>query len=187
MTDKTFFATLAGSLGGRFLFHRTSRFQGFGSGSRRTRSLLFILFLVLFSGCATAQTRPVTEYTPAAGEKAAKTAVSMVGKPYKYRGDSPAGFDCSGLVRYSYLAAGLDVPHGTRELRNATSALGGRKMQKGDLLFFSEKRKNYSHVGIYLGNSLFVHATSTGQPVRKDSLKDPYWEKSFLEARRFSP
>jgi cell wall-associated NlpC family hydrolase len=147
---------------------------------------LLVLILILFSGCATAPPGPVTGYTPDAGEKAAKIAVSMVGRPYKYRGDSPTGFDCSGLVRYSYLAVGLDVPHGTKELRNATSAVGGREMQKGDLLFFSEKGKNFSHVGIYLGNSLFVHATSTGQPVRKDSLKDPYWKKSFLEARRFN-
>jgi cell wall-associated NlpC family hydrolase len=153
----------------------------------RIRLLLFILSLVLLSGCASAPTRPVTGYTPSIGEKAAKTAVSMVGRPYRYQGDSPSGFDCSGLVRYSYLTAGLDVPHGTKGLRNTTSAVGGGKMQKGDLLFFSENGKNYSHVGIYLGNSLFVHAPSTGKTVRKDSLKDPYWKKSFLEARRFNP
>ena len=153
---------------------------------RRTCSLPFVLFLVLFSGCASVPTRLVTGYTPAAGEKAAKTAVSMVGRPYKERGDSPAGFDCSGLVRYSYLAAGLDAPHGTKELRNTTAAVGNGKMRKGDLLFFNENGKNYSHVGIYLGNSQFVHAPSSGKKVRKDSLKDPYWKKSFLEARRFN-
>jgi peptidoglycan DL-endopeptidase CwlO len=39
----------------------------------------------------------------------------MIGRPYQYKGESEAGFDCSGLVRYSYLAAGMDVPHGTKE------------------------------------------------------------------------
>jgi cell wall-associated NlpC family hydrolase len=142
------------------------------------------IFVSLF-GCASAPVRPVTGYTPAIGEKAAKTAVSMIGRPYKYRGDSPEGFDCSGLVRYSYLASGLEVPHGTRDLKIVSSPVGPKKMRKGDLLFFDEKGGKYSHVGIYIGGDRFVHAPSTGQKVRKDSLRDPYWKKSFIEARRF--
>ena len=137
-------------------------------------------------GCASAPTRPVTGYTPAIGEKAARIALSMIGRPYTYKGDSPEGFDCSGLVRYSYLAAGLDVPHGTRELKNAASSIGLKKMRKGDLLFFNENGKKYSHVGIYIGGSFFVHAPGAGKKVRKDSLLDPHWKKSFLDARRFS-
>jgi cell wall-associated NlpC family hydrolase len=141
--------------------------------------------VILLNGCATAPSRLVTGYTPARGEKAAKTAVSMIGRPYRYQGDSPAGFDCSGLVRYSYLSAGMDVPHGTKDLKKTTTAVSPRTMRKGDLLFFSERGKNYSHVGIYLENNLFVHAPSSGGKVRKDSLTDPYWKKSFLGARRF--
>lgn len=137
-------------------------------------------------GCASASIRPVTGYTPAIGEKAAETAVSMIGRPYKYRGDSPEGFDCSGLVRYSYLAAGLEVPHGTKALRSRSSLITSRDIQKGDLLFFNERGKKDSHVGLYLGDSLFVHAPTTGQKVRKDSLSDSYWKKSFREARRFN-
>jgi hypothetical protein len=165
----------------------TKRKRTFKQMVKRFLSVILLIGHVWFlAGCAAVPTRPVTGYTPAIGEKAAKTAVSMVGRPYKYRGDSPAGFDCSGLVRYSYLAAGLDVPHGTKELRNSTKPVVSKKMQKGDLLFFRENGKNYSHVGISLGNNLFVHAPSSGQTVRKDSLKDPYWKKSFLEARRFN-
>jgi len=140
---------------------------------------------LLVSGCATAPTRPVAGYTPGAGEKAAKTALAMVGRPYLYKGDTPEGFDCSGLVRYSYLAAGMDVPHGTTALKNAARPIGARNIRKGDLLFFNENGKKYSHVGIYIDNNLFVHAPSTGRTVRKDSLKDPYWKNSFLDARRF--
>jgi murein DD-endopeptidase len=140
--------------------------------------------LSLFA-CASAPTRPVTGYMPAIGEKAAKTAVAMIGRPYKYQGDSPEGFDCSGLVRYSYLAAGLDVPHRTKDLKNATKPVGSQSMRKGDLLFFNEKGGRYSHVGIYIGNDRFVHAPSTGQKVRRDSLRDGYWKKSLIEARRF--
>jgi len=107
----------------------------------------------------------------------------MIGRPYKYKGDSPEGFDCSGLVQYSYLTAGLEVPHGTRALRSI-SRLTGKDLQKGDLLFFSERGKKFSHVGIYIGGDEFVHAPSSSKKVRKDSLNDAHWKKTFLEARR---
>jgi murein DD-endopeptidase len=138
-------------------------------------------------GCASTQpaARHVEGYSYSVGDKAAKTALSMIGRPYKFKGDSPSGFDCSGLVRYSYLAAGMDVPHSTGALRQQTHTVATRDMRKGDLLFFNESGKKYSHVGIYIGNNLFVHAPSTGKTVRKDSLLDAYWKKHFLGARRF--
>jgi cell wall-associated NlpC family hydrolase len=141
--------------------------------------------VIMLSGCVSVPAKPVSGYSAGAGEKAATTAVSMIGRPYRYKGDSPAGFDCSGLVRYSYLSAGMYAPHGTKELRKATIAVSSQTTRKGDLLFFSERGKNYSHVGIYLENNLFVHAPGKRGKVRTDSLTDPYWKKSFLEARRF--
>ena len=144
---------------------------------------LYLTLLITF-GCAHAPVRPATGYTPAYGEKAARTAQSMIGRPYKYRGDSPAGFDCSGLVRYCYLTTGMVVPHNTRELKNLSHSIG-RGMRKGDLLFFDERGKQYSHVGIYVGNNTFVHAPSSGRAVRQDSLQNPYWKEHFLDARRF--
>ena len=147
--------------------------------------VLYCVALLLF-GCVAAQpARHIEGRSPVVGGKAADTALTMVGRPYKYKGDSPSGFDCSGLVRYSYLAAGMNLPHGTGALRQHTRTVSNRDMRKGDLLFFNESGKKYSHVGIYLGNNLFVHATSTGGTVRKDSLDDPYWKKHFLGARRF--
>ncbi len=143
------------------------------------------MLLMLAAACASAPVKPVTGYTPAIGEKAAKTAVSMTGRPYKFKGDSPEGFDCSGLVQYSYLSAGLEVPHGTSALRRVTKPVGLKTMRTGDLLFFNESGKKASHVGIFLGGDLFVHAPSTGGKVRKDTLADPHWKKSFLDARRF--
>lgn len=155
--------------------------------NRQQRIVCGVIFCVIILsavGCASAPPTQVTRHTPGIGEKAALTAVSMIGRPYKYRGDSPAGFDCSGLVQYSYLAAGLDVPHGTKALMNRTRSIDGN-LQTGDLLFFNERGKKYSHVGIYLENDTFVHAPSTGGKVRKESLQDPYWKDHFIEARRF--
>lgn len=128
---------------------------------------------------------PALGYTPDIGGTAADTAAAMIGMPYTYRGETPAGFDCSGLVRYSYLAAGLNVPHGTEQLMRVTQSVNLEALRKGDLLFFSERGRKYSHVGIWLGGDIFVHAPSTGGKVRTDSLEDPYWKKSFFGARRF--
>ena len=145
---------------------------------------LLCLAVLLSASCTSAPVRQADGYTPSMGEKAAHIATTMIGKPYRYQGESPSGFDCSGLVRYSYRAAGLDVPHGTEALKNRTRSIGPN-MQLGDLLFFNERKKQYSHVGIYIGGSAFVHAPSSGGQVRKESLEDPYWKSSFVEARRF--
>jgi cell wall-associated NlpC family hydrolase len=151
---------------------------------RTAYGVICCVIILTAIGCATVPTGPVIDTPPTIGEKAAFTAVSMIGRPYKYKGDSPAGFDCSGLVQYSYQSAGLDVPHGTKALMNRTRSIGGN-MQTGDLLFFNERGKKYSHVGIYLENDTFVHAPSSGLTVRKDSLQDPYWRDHFVDARRF--
>jgi cell wall-associated NlpC family hydrolase len=159
--------------------------------------LSLCLSLFLLASCASVLAKPVTSNTPdigceksdrletTIGEKAATIAETMVGKPYRYKGSSPSGFDCSGLVQYSYLAAGMEaVPHGTKALRDITVPTGAT-MQIGDLLFFNERGKTYSHVGIYLGGDAFVHAPGTGGRVRKDSLEDPYYKDHFVDARRF--
>jgi murein DD-endopeptidase len=161
--------------------------------NRQTKNFLgwFVTILplmILLSACASSPVKPGTEtgYTPVMGEIAVKTALSMIGRPYKYKGDSPEGFDCSGLVQYSYLTAGLEVPHGTRNLTTISRPVGNNLLNKGDLLFFNERGKKYSHVGIYIGGDEFVHAPSSSKKVRKDSLKDSHWKKTFLEARRFN-
>jgi cell wall-associated NlpC family hydrolase len=63
--------------------------------------------------------------------------------------------------------------------------VGLKNARKGDLLFFIQEGKKYSHVGIYVGNDQFVHAPSTGGFVRRDSITDRYWNKHYLETRRF--
>jgi cell wall-associated NlpC family hydrolase len=138
-----------------------------------------------FLSCAHVPPKRLDGYSTAVGDKAADTAISEIGRPYRYKGSSPSGFDCSGLVSYSYATAGMKVPHSTRELRRCTLPVAYRDMRKGDLVFFNQLGKKYSHVGIYVGDNLFVHAPSTGKTVRTNSLLDPYWKKHLLEARRF--
>lgn len=144
-----------------------------------------VMFILLLSACGHGPVNHVSGYTPAAGEKAAETAIAMIGRPYHFKGDTPSGFDCSGLVRYSYLTAGVDLPHGTASLKNISQPVGFSFARRGDLVFFEQEGKRYSHVGIHIGKNTFVHAPSRGGKVRKDSLDDPYWKKHYLDTRRF--
>jgi cell wall-associated NlpC family hydrolase len=153
---------------------------------RSLATVIFMAAVLSLSACGGhVPIQPVKGYSPEAGEKAANTAISMIGRPYKYTGETPSGFDCSGLVRYSYLTAGVDLPHGTSYLKQITRTIGFSTARRGDLVFFLQSGKKYSHVGIYVGGGKFVHAPSTGGTVRKDSLGDPYWKKHLLDTRRF--
>jgi murein DD-endopeptidase len=151
------------------------------------RKLLLVIGVLglLFAGCAHAPAKRIPGYSASAGDAAADTALAMVGRPYKFKGETPGGFDCSGLVRYSYLNAGMNLPHGTKALLTVTRSVGLTNARKGDLLFFIQEGRKYSHVGIFVGNDQFVHAPSTGGLVRLDSITDPYWEKHYLDTRRF--
>src|SRR5262245_7502448 len=108
--------------------------------------------------------------SPAAAGDAAGFALKMVGKPYRYGGSTPAGFDCSGLVQYSYRQAGVRLPRSTEEQLRSTTRIRTSQLRRGDLLFFDEEGKKKSHVGIYLGGGRFVHAPSSGKHVRTDSV-----------------
>jgi len=117
--------------------------------------------------------------------EAAEIAASMVRKPYRYGGNTPQGFDCSGLVYFSFKRAGMDVPRSTGTQRGKSRKVSVSGLARGDLLFFNQDGKYSSHVGIYLGDKRFVHAPSSGKRVRVDSLTDTFWQKHLVDTRRF--
>jgi murein DD-endopeptidase len=126
-----------------------------------------------------------TEETADAAARAAQHAVKMVGKPYRYGGSSPsAGFDCSGLIQYTFRQAGVVLPRSTAEQRRAFIRVSN--LREGDLLFFDQEGKRNSHAGIYVGKGHFVHAPSSGKRVRIDRLDSPYWRRHLSEIRRVS-
>ena len=156
---------------------------------RRMRALVLILPFVLAACASAPQPAPVassgsTRQTLDRGPQAAAYAQTMVGKPYKYGGASPSGFDCSGLVLYSYKQAGVALPHGTDKQRSMSRAVKIAELKRGDLLFFNQEGKKFGHVGIYVGGGKFVHAPSSGKSVRSDRLDSPYWKKHLSEVRR---
>ncbi len=126
----------------------------------------------------------IAKHAPASvPERAAAIAIEQVGAAYRYGGASPAGFDCSGLVQYSYLEAGRAVPRTTSQLWTTAGAVPFEDLQVGDLLFFRFDGK-LSHVGIYVGDEKFVHAPSSGRTVTIDSLDADYYRRALMRAGR---
>ncbi|MET3929383.1 cell wall-associated NlpC family hydrolase [Lysobacter sp. OAE881] len=130
---------------------------------------------------------PVVEPSdPVAANAVLMRAISLVGTPYRYGGNTPeGGFDCSGLVNYVYRdMLSLSLPRTSRDL----AAFQGPKivpdrLAAGDLVFFGQSG-NVSHVGIYVGEGRFVHAPSTGGTVRLDHLDGSYWRDHYTGAKR---
>ncbi|GMR20064.1 MAG: hypothetical protein BMS9Abin36_0659 [Gammaproteobacteria bacterium] len=149
----------------------------------RYKPLALICVALLVTGCAYDNNK--SPYSAAVGSKAAQYATHMVGARYRFGGNNPkSGFDCSGLVQYSYAKAGARVARDTRGQKKTSRAISVKQLQKGDLLFFHQQGKRYSHVGIYVGNNQFVHAPSSGKRVSKDTL-GRYWRKHLASTRRF--
>ena len=149
--------------------------------ARFPRALFLIPVLTVLTACSHA---PAENPPETAGDRAASLALTMVGKSYRYGGRTPAGFDCSGLVQYSYGRVGVNLPHGTDELRRATRPIARNHLQRGDLLFFTQNGRKSSHVALYLGDGRFVHAPSSGKKVYVAGFDDSYWRLHFTEARR---
>jgi len=125
----------------------------------------------------------VGQASTSVGERAASIAAHQVGVPYRYGGSAPTGFDCSGLIHYSYQQAGKAVARTTGQLWNSASAVDRRDMRPGDVLFFRIEGK-MSHVGIYIGDNRFVHAPSSGKSVSVESLSSDFYRSAFIRAGR---
>jgi murein DD-endopeptidase len=166
---------------------------------RRSRAwLLLFLAAVSVPACAgqprvdaaattqTAQSRVSARHSGVAN-RAADSALSLLNAPYRAGGSRPStGFDCSGLVQYSYRQAGLSLPRTTEQQRRASKPIRLADLRRGDLVFFDQEGKKNSHVAIYVGDGRFVHAPSSGKRVRSDTLNAPYWKKHISEARRIN-
>jgi cell wall-associated NlpC family hydrolase len=123
------------------------------------------------------------EQQPSALRAMIDTAASMIGQPYRWGGAAPGGFDCSGLVEYAALSAGIRMPRTAAEQLRIGAPVDRADLQAGDLIFMHLAHKEL-HVAIALDRQLFVHAPSTGGYVRIDSLIAAPYAKGFIGARR---
>ena len=151
------------------------------SGPGPSGRFLAAVLLASLAGCATSPAQRAAS-GPGVSERVAEIALELRGAPYRFGGEGPGGFDCSGLVHYAYDRAGMDVPRTARGQYEAVRRLYLEQLSPGDLVFFRTRGAFVSHVGIYVGDRRFVHALNPGEPVKLGSLDARYWEERLIRA-----
>lgn len=160
-------------------------------------ALVIAIVSVLLTACGGSPLRPnrpppnaprtdARPVDPARANAVLMRAISLVGIPYRYGGNTPeGGFDCSGLVGYVFRdMLDLRLPRTTRELAKLQGPkIDPARLASGDLVFFGDAG-TVSHVGIYVGDGRFVHAPSSGGTVRLDRLDGRWWQTHYSGARR---
>ena len=128
---------------------------------------------------------------PAAGnadasikERLLRVAQRMLAVPYRFGGTTLWGLDCSGFVQKTFSFLNLDLPRSAREQFREGTKVAKSDLSPGDLVFFRTYAKYPSHVGIYLGDNRFVHASSREKKVTVESLDTPYYVKRYIGAKR---
>ena len=165
--------------------------EGMFSSDLNNQELETIITLELNDGSVPAAPipvkQPVTVSTPI--EKGLKAACDIarrfVGTPYRWGGTTPKAFDCSGFTRYVYSKLGVKLPRTARQQFQAGKAVKNGQWKPGDLIFFDMMKGYVSHVGMYLGSKMFIHASTPRTGVRIDRLDKAYYKKCYVGARRF--
>jgi cell wall-associated NlpC family hydrolase len=140
-------------------------------------TMTFLLLVAPFAGQAEASSKPVA---------ISKTATSLIGIKYSYGGTTTSGFDCSGFVSYVFKKNNVKVSRTAASMHALGTSVRKEKLETGDLVFFNTSGNKVSHVGIYIGDGKFAHA-STSRGVRIDKLNDPYyWGERYVGAKRIS-
>ncbi len=127
------------------------------------------------------------DITPPAGfgkQKMMDAILGWTGTPYEMGGETKSGIDCSGFSREIFReSGGMELPRTTEQQVKLGTAVAKDDLKFGDLVFFNTTGKNPSHVGIYIGDDMFAHA-SVSFGVTLSSMYSSYYKKRFTEARR---
>jgi len=160
--------------------------------SGRLLGLFTLLALILLSGCSLQKAIVTRDAGPAIDGNnlsidrilVMSAAKDALGTPYQWGGNSPAGYDCSGLVQMAYGKIGISLPRTSNEQFHA---LKERDVARpGDLLFFGSG-SHATHVGIYMGDRQMIHAPGSGRTVTVSSLDIRYWRQHYLGAAGPAP
>jgi cell wall-associated NlpC family hydrolase len=113
-------------------------------------------------------------------------AASLIGRPYVWGAEGPNSFDCSGLTQFVFQEFGIELPRRAIS-QSKVGDSAGRRLQRGDLLFFStdSRQSLVTHVGLYEGGGVMIDASKRHGRVQRDDLSEAYWVERFMFARRF--
>ncbi len=161
-------------------------------------SLAFIL-LVLLTGCKPnphpknpdyAIKKPTVKYEPNK-QSLDKMVKELQGRPYVWAEEGPNQFDCSGFTYYMYGSMGIEIPRVAREQAKVGNEIKMHELAYGDLIFFDTDKTpkgKITHVGMYLGNGWFTHASTTEYEIVYSNLNtSPYYKKRLRICRRYLP
>jgi len=157
--------------------------------------LLLIPFFILFlSGCTPKYDytvhKPKVKYKKPSRDALARTLKEKLGTDYVWAEEGPKAFDCSGLTYYSYGRMNMTIPRVAREQAKVGKKVTLDELVYGDLIFFdTTKRKTgkITHVGIYIGDGRFQHASSSTEGVIITDLNKPYYKKRVVVCKRYLP
>ena len=150
------------------------------------RHSISLLLVLLLSACGSQPTY-VNNHTQAnSSPRLLHFALQQQGIAYRYGGSQPnSGFDCSGLIQFSYGKIGKRIPRTTRAQYQSSQPIPLSQIRPGDLLFYETEGRSPGHVAMYLGQGEMIHAPSSGKHVLISRLNNPYWRTRLLAAGRF--
>ena len=169
----------------------------------KKHSILFVLsLLVLLTSCSQKRSsshprhphyeirKPKVIYTPSK-KSLAKMVRKLQGRPYIWAEEGPNKFDCSGFTYYMYGSMGIEIPRVARDQAKVGKRIPINELQYGDLIFFATNKNNLhriTHVGMYLGDGWFTHASTTKyEVVYSNIFTSAYYKKHLRICRRYLP
>lgn len=161
-----------------------------------TTSLILVFLFPIIHSCTTSSslkassTKNRVAKSPSKSAGLVRSAGKYLGSRYKYGGNGPRQFDCSGLVHLVFAENNVDLPRSSAEQAKVGKAISLSAVKAGDLLFFSKNKNggpiNHVAIVVAIGNGKYwaIHSTTSKGVIREDILSSPYWGDRFRFARR---